>query len=538
MTAADESPPPWRLDRQETFYLSFLGDNVGEFPVEISFPIRVDDATSEEQPFVKVEATATVVDFPPCELEIAEPSLRFGAVKVGTIVTRPIVITNRGATTCPIVKLALDPNGSSAFSSTTLWPGLLAPGERRAVATRYTPTELTGVQDRTSLFVYHSNEETSTAVVPISGLATEFGLVAEPNIIDFGWVPSVQCPRDAIKAFTIRNGGAEPVKITGITIAADGSQRFAARADENLPLTIEPARSKSFSASYRPLDYSHDIWTIEIWLDGVDEPFVVEARGWSDDACGPLCWWPWAICPAAPQSVVVNTRSILSGDAYSPSCREATCEWQLLSAPIGSTARIAGAGCTPSFSPDVVGTYKFKLAVTDELGTRGFDCQHELTAEPIDAITVQTVWDVPGDIDLHLLNEGLADRRDPISWDRDPADCFHRNCTEGNRPSPLWEGDLEMTASLDRNDLAGTGPETIHIPVPSVTHSYAIGVYNRGNRGTPVNVVTNIYCGGTLVQSVPTVFTNVAQFKVIGSIRYLGTTCTFTPDGTLWSSYY
>ncbi|AKU90572.1 hypothetical protein AKJ08_0959 [Vulgatibacter incomptus] len=537
VVAADGSPPPWTLgDGPMGVEVTFEGSESQDYPAELVFPIYVNGALSGEQPFLKVEAIATVVDFPPCELDVAQ-TLRFGAVKVGTSVTLPIDITNRGTSECLVWGLELDPDGSRAFSSTSMpshSTAVLAPGEKLTVAVRYAPTRTMGVVDSSHLVFNHSNVDTPPTVVPISGLAMGLDLVAEPNPILFGPVPT---PLQAFKPFVVRNRGAEAVRITRISIAADGSQRFSARADDQLPLAIAPAASKGFTASYKPLEWTIDHGTIELWLEGIDEPFLVRAKGTAvDDPCE-LCSWPTAICPAEAQSVMVNSRAVLAGDADSPFGREITCKWQVISAPIGSSARPQGAGCTPSFVPDLVGRYVFELLVTDALGNKGA-CQHQLTSRPMDAITVETFWDVAGDVDLHLLNEDLGDRRDPNSWFSDPADCYFANCTDGRRPSPLWEGSRAKTAILEENITLGTGPEIIHIEDPSETHSYAIGIHNVSVGGRPVTVTTNVYCARGLAQSVTTEFTESKQFAVIGSIRFGSSTCSFTPDDTVWNGFH
>ncbi|WP_157370473.1 hypothetical protein [Vulgatibacter incomptus] len=256
----------------------------------------------------------------------------------------------------------------------------------------------------------------------------------------------------------------------------------------------------------------------------------------AEEDCGALCSLPTAICPAAPESIVVNTWTVLAGDAYSSIDSATTCRWLVITAPMGSAAR-AGTGCTPSFSPDLVGVYRFELVVTDALGNSG-SCEHELTARPMDSLTVETFWDVAGDIDLHLLNEGLGDRQDPTSWFNPSSDCYFANCTNGNRPSPLWDDGHNMSPFLNVDVIEGTGPETIFLMAPSADHAYAIGVHNRSNRPAPVSVTTNVYCGGSLMQSAVVEFTEVKQFEVVGSVRLTGSGCSFTPDGTRWSGFH
>ncbi|AKU91556.1 hypothetical protein AKJ08_1943 [Vulgatibacter incomptus] len=539
VAAVDGTSPPWVLDSQNAgsmaFEVTFTGSEIQEYPAEIDFPIYVNGAMSAEQSFVTVHLMANVVELPPCDLDISPSSLRFGAVTVNRGVQLPIEITNQGTTECLVWNFDLDFD-NRAFAAPGLPTGsqVLAPGDTITVGIRYQPTRITGVIDRSNLYFNHSSAEAPRFVVPISGLATSFCLSADPSPVAFGAVPQSQ---QVFKPFLVRNCGPEPVKISRVSMASGYSQRFTARADETLPVTITSNGTKSFLASYKPLDLVRDVGKIEVWTQGVDEPFLVETQGQgTEGGCGVLCDWPTAICPEANQSVTVNTQIVLNGGATSPGGHPTTCAWTVASAPVGSTAR-PSAGCTPTFTPDLVGNYVFELMVTDQLGNRGA-CQHGLTATAWDGLWVETFWDRSGDIDLHVLNEALGDRHNQNSWFTNPSDCYFGNCYNGSRPNPLWDGNIDMTGSLDRDDRNGFGPENTRVNRPSLTHPYAIGIHNWGNRQTPVTVTTNVYCDGTLVHNADSTFTSTAQFEILGSVQYTGSTCIFTRDGTRWNNYH
>ncbi|AKU91554.1 choice-of-anchor D domain-containing protein [Vulgatibacter incomptus] len=541
VAAADGTQPPWTLDGPKGFEVTFRGSELQDYPAALEFPLYVNGAQSAEMPYATVDLMATVVELPPCDLDISPASLRFGAVTVNKGVSLPIDIKNQGTTECLVWNVGLDPDGHRSFSSPDLptTPSkVLAPGEKFTVGIRYAPTRITGVVDRSNLFFNHSNVETPRAVVAISGLATAFDLVADPNPVVFGPVPAVPQSLQVFKPFLIRNRGVDAVRVSRVSMASGYSQRFTVRADETLPVAIPSQGSKSFLSSYKPLDLVQDVGKIEVWLQGVDEPFLVETRGsGTDEDCGVLCQWPTAICPATGQSVTVNTQVVLSGGAYSPGGHATTCTWSVVSAPVGSSARPNPVtGCTPAFIPDLVGNYVFELMVTDALGNRGA-CQHSLAATPWGGLWVETFWDVAGDIDLHVLNEALGNRQTQASWWTN-AECYYGNCQRGNLPTPLWDGDVNSTASLDRDDIPGTGPENTRINSPSLTHPYAVGIHNFGNSRNPVNVTTNIYCGGQLAHNATTVFTATKQFEVVGSVQYNGSTCVFTPDGTRWTGFH
>ncbi|AKU91557.1 choice-of-anchor D domain-containing protein [Vulgatibacter incomptus] len=542
VAAVDGTSAPWHLNSQNAnsmaFEVTFKGSEIQEYPAEMDFPIYVGGAMSAEQPFVTVHLMANVVELPACDLDISPSSLRFGAVTVNRGVQLPIEITNQGTTECLVWNFALDTE-NRAFAAPGLPNGsqVLAPGDKITVGIRYQPTRITGVIDRTNLYFNHSDVETPRAVVAISGLATSFCLSADPNPVAFGPVPAVPQSLQVFKPFVVRNCGTDAVRISRVSMASGYSQRFTARSDETLPVTIASNGTKSFLASYKPLDLVRDVGKVEVWMQGVDEPFLVETQGQgTDDICGVLCDWPTAICPAAGQSVTVNTQIVLSGGAYSPGGHPTTCSWTVASAPVGSSARPVGGGCTPTFTPDLVGNYVFELMVTDQLGNRGA-CQHSLTATPWGGLWVETFWDAAGDIDLHLVNEDRGARGNQASW-WSSADCYYGDCQLGSRPNPLWDNDINMTASLDRDDIPGTGPENIRINSPSLTHPYAIGIHNFSNSRNPINVTTNLYCGGSLAFNATTVFTATKQFEIVGSAQYNGSTCIFTRDGTRWTGFH
>ncbi|AKU91555.1 hypothetical protein AKJ08_1942 [Vulgatibacter incomptus] len=542
VAAVDGTSAPWHLNSQNAntmaFEVTFKGSELQEYPAELDFPIYVNGAMSAEQPYVTVHLMANVVELPPCDLDISPSSLRFGAVTVGRGVQLPIEVTNQGTTECLVWNFAVE-SENRVFAAPGLPNGskILAPGEKISVGIRYQPTRITGVIDRANLYFNHSDVETPRAVVPISGLATSFCLSADPNPVAFGPVPAVPQSLQVYKPFVVRNCGTDVVKISRVSMASGYSQRFTARSDEALPVTIASNGTKGFLASYKPLDLVRDVGKVEVWMQGVDEPFLVETQGQgTDEACGVLCDWPTAICPAAGQSVTVNTQIVLNGGAYSPGGHPTTCSWTVASAPVGSSVRPVGTGCTPTFTPDLVGNYVFELMVTDQLGNRGA-CQHSLTATPWGGIWVELFWDNAGDLDIHVLNEDRAPRQNQSSWWSN-ADCYYGNCQRGSLPSPLWDGDANATASLDRDDIVGTGPENIRINSPSLTHAYAVGVHNFSNARTPVTGTTNIYCGGNLVHNATSVFTATKQFEIVGSVQYNGSTCIYTPDGTRWSGFH
>ncbi|AKU91560.1 hypothetical protein [Vulgatibacter incomptus] len=115
-----------------------------------------------------------------------------------------------------------------------------------------------------------------------STFATSLRLVADRDPLDFGPVPAWPQTLQAFKAFTMFNLGDDVVRIVRLSIVSDLPPAFSARAEEALPLFIFPGGSKSFLASYRPRGmYLETAW-LEVWMEGADEPYRVELRGWGE----------------------------------------------------------------------------------------------------------------------------------------------------------------------------------------------------------------------------------------------------------------
>lgn len=219
----------------------------------------------------------------------------------------------------------------------------------------------------------------------------------------------------------------------------------------------------------------------------------------SDDSSGT------GACPA-DRTVVRGTSTTLEPALDGT---EVECQWRVLVAPVGSRA-IPGTGCAPDFTPDLVGDYVLELLVIHDDDSVS-QCETRVRATPPPSLYVETSWDQAGDIDLHVLNEALANAEDASSW-FSAADCYygHRN--------PGW-------AVHEEDVVAGTGVERVLISAREA-HGYAVAVQNWSNARTPVTITTDVFCDGAQIASVTTVTNQTREFFVLGRVD---DSCGWTP---------
>jgi len=532
LAPAEGVPGGWKVDTAGTpvpFEVSFKSTEAGTFPGAVTFQIaNPDGSLSVEQPSITVPVIAQAIEPLPCTLDVAPTAVRFGAVRAGRIYKKDIVVTNVGTDECFIWNVGLEeftPRSYFAletdFSETTY---VVAPGETLTARVMYAPKQRQSLIDESNLVFQQPAGEQR---VRITGQAVGFNLLVDPNPIVQG---TARLGERIFKDFSISNMGSAEVVLNRIQFAAGShAAMFGLEIVGELPkiegngITPEGALSTWF----KPSDPGTKVAQLEIFVDDVIEPIIVEVRGTgSTEECDLQCAAPEATCPM-PVTASVNTRVTIEGRGFSPGGHDITCQWTVVQAPRGSRAQ-PGPGCRPDFTPDIVGDYVLELRVTDRPEGNWDTCQARLTATATGGLWVETFWDKAGDIDLHLLNAEIADPWQQSSW-WSQADCHY-----GNK-NPVWDAAYPgASPGLDRDDIPGTGPENIRITTPA-PHAYAVGLHNFSNSRVPVEVTTNIYCGGTLLVPITTIFNATKDFCILGLVD---DACNWTPDNTCWTGFH
>ncbi|HEY0840510.1 MAG TPA: choice-of-anchor D domain-containing protein, partial [Vulgatibacter sp.] len=522
----DEMGPP--VPFEIVFADSVEAEHYGTLTFQVMTP---DGNVSSEQPEVIVPLMGQTVEPQPCSLDVNPPEIRFGAVRASRTYNREIAVTNVGTDECFLWDIELQEITSRRYFSLAKEIDeptmVLAPGEALEVRVIYNPkvaqTSASARADEAFFVFSHPGEQ---GRIRITGLGTNLHIVPHPNPITFGTVKLMaRQPRD----FTLSNMGASTAAISRIAVAggSDADPTFGVSVDGAMPV-IEPGGVTApglLSAWFKPLDPGTRASELEVWVNGVSEPVFVDLQGvGSTEECDVECQAPVVTCPPK-MTEMVNTQVTINGSAFSPGGHDMTCQWRVISGG-GSQQPPPGRGVKPTFTPALVGDYTLELKCTDA-NDNWSTCQTELTATPWGGLWIETYWDRSGDIDLHVLNEDMADPWNQASWSTN-ADCFWANKT------PIWDPGLpNASPALDRDDIPGTGPENIRISSPA-PHRYAIGIHNFNNRSVPVEVTTNVYCGGSLITSELTTVNANRDFHIIGLVDDL---CLWTPDNTLWHNF-
>lgn len=341
-------------------------------------------------------------------------------------------------------------------------------------------------------------------------------LVAVPDPVDFGTIPVNRVARIPL---TVTLQSPTTVRLLGAALLPGSDPEFDLAAVPYFPLVLTSARpTASFQLEYHPQSVGSHGGVLQIQVAGHPDPVLVPLHGQADDGpCGVRCDPPIPTCPASGQGII-NQAVTWVGTGVDPNGDPLTCEWAVIQAPASSstaTPRPEGA-CTTQFIPDLVGDYVIRLRVSDPLGNFG-ECVTDFQAiAPTHGLWIEQYWDLPNDVDLHLMHPLAGDPSLYATWSRAPYDCFHLN------KNPEW--DLPGTAdnpSLDRDDRTYTGPENIRIDAPTKLQEYRVGA-QFFTRRSPAStwVTTKIYCGGSLEATAPTRLDDQGERVWIGTVWF------------------
>jgi hypothetical protein len=210
--------------------------------------------------------------------------------------------------------------------------------------------------------------------------------------------------------------------------------------------------------------------------------------------------------------------------AQMPGAKIVSYRWEKVWQPHGSMATLSDpAGIETGFifadnvhGVDLAGNYRFKLIVTDSLGSENTDeCLVKWSAIPSGTLHIQLVWDTNyGDMDLHLAKKDSQNRYCAFALNDEAhsgplattclvsefLECNYTNCrsfSENDRPN--WDGESRKSdgdPSLDIDDLSGYGPENINIE-HALGGSFLVSAHHFAG-GRPSGNTVRLYLYGHL----------------------------------------
>ena len=224
--------------------------------------------------------------------------------------------------------------------------------------------------------------------------------------------------------------------------------------------------------------------------DGLDNDCNGEVDETSDCGNNP----PTVTCPVDRSSNPLITET-LAAHALDDDNDPLTYQWEVISAPVGSTSIVEPADqLVGDHFLDLAGEYVYQFTASDPNGGSA-SCSFMIDAVPSEALRVEIVWNVgveddPSDVDLHML-------RQPGNWNT-ASDCNWRTCVGGLEWGTGASGD---NPRLDLDDVDGNGPENINIDAPENNTTYTVGIHYWADDGTgPADVIVRIYCNMQMVR--------------------------------------
>ena len=493
-------------------------------------------------PTVTVKVTAEAVNVPPCTYTVAPASLEFGNLELPNVRDLSFTITNRGTAAdqiCLVNGLAL----SVATADTFTVPGAVAdfsvgPGETRPIVVHAQPLRIEPMPVSASGEVLFNisapeaqlNRVTLSAVLapncvtmtpsPLTFASTELECAAPDRLITItnGCTTAV-----TLKSATLT--AAAPVAAgTGSCAQAAGCPQFSMVAPPSMG-TMAPGATRTVPIRYAPYQLGAAAGELTITVQQGTQVAAYSSAIAGDGitrnhpGCGVSAVCPASMTVAANSTVTLAPTIMVTGVP--------TCAWGIASRPMTSSGSFsAPTSCaSTTYFADVAGSHLVRFTASDVTGGSA-ECTTEITVRPNGNLWVELTWDKPNDVDLHLLHPSAGDGSLPGSWGKFPWDCSFTN------DKPNWMGPPAENPSLDRDDVALTGPENTRIDSPSRSLIYTVGAHMFNYRaGSPVTSTVKVYCAGQLVATRSKAMNRLNALWVVGTIDFSAATpCKFTPN--------
>lgn len=201
---------------------------------------------------------------------VASPStVSFGNVSVGSSASDNVTLTNSG--TSALTVSGLTATGTGITLSGMALPTTLNAGANTTFTIQFAPTAVGNVSGSISIANSGPN---STITVLVTGAGAEAQISANPQSVSFGNVADGSTNSQPIQ---ISNPGNGPLTISRVTMTG-GSNGFNI-SGLSMPLTIQPGKSASFSATFGPSTLGAVSGAISLVSNAANSPFAINLSG-------------------------------------------------------------------------------------------------------------------------------------------------------------------------------------------------------------------------------------------------------------------
>ena len=221
-----------------------------------------------DTPVTTVSLTGAGNSAPAGKLTASPANLTFSSVKAGTSATATTNLKNTGNANLTLSQVVATGNGFSATGVSA--PVSLAPGDSVNLNVKFSPTATGSSTGHVSLATSEG-----TVTVNLAGTATaadQPGLSVSPGSISFGSVVTNVTNTQTVQ---LKNTGTAAVTISTANVTGTGFSTTGL----NLPLTLNPGQSSTFSVQFGPKTAGGVTGTLSLASNAPDSPDQVSLSG-------------------------------------------------------------------------------------------------------------------------------------------------------------------------------------------------------------------------------------------------------------------
>lgn len=362
----------------------------GDFGVEIapgnsaqySIQLNLDGATEDELDFttnidvlssatnanlgkIIVRVTKSLGDLP--QIKVDATSLKFDAMAEQTV-----NIENTGGATLIVSSVSFQPAAISKFYKITAddqpFSGLTIQkpdnanpdrNKKQLKVTFSRPPGTDGESASGTMIINHNDDSAGKRSNII--VLGDAGDVPLGDLRPYSFAFDLNNNASQERTFGIYNYGSAPLTITNIeTMALTGTaEEF--QVNLSPPVTIPAGGVIEATALFKSENSTPDNVSIKLTSDTSGEPLLMSLTSAPESGQPPVA----TIKTSFAASAKVNERATFDATGSAPNGVASSAQWVLVSKPAGSKAIINSIGASTGFTPDVAGTYKITLTVTN-----------------------------------------------------------------------------------------------------------------------------------------------------------------------------